>query len=142
MIVDHIMSRNIVTIGMDDSLEYAQALFDEHGFHHLLVVQRGRLVGIISDRDLLRNLSPFINNLAERTQDAATLKRRIHQVMTRSLVTVTRETPIADAAWELLESGVSCLPVIDDRSVPIGIVSWRDLLRAVVPPVPIMAESP
>ena len=61
MTVGQIMTRVVTTIGMDDSVRLVRHLFDEHSFHHLLVVDRGRLVGVISDRDLLRNVSPFID---------------------------------------------------------------------------------
>lgn len=136
MTVGQIMSRRIITISMDDSLAAAQSQFAQHRFHHLLVVEHGRLVGVISDRDLLKNLSPFANPLSERSQDAATLKRRIHQVMTRAPVTMRRDSWITEAARVMLDTGVSCLPVVDDRGAPVGILSWRDLLDAMAAFVP------
>lgn len=129
MRIEQIMTREVVTIAMDDDLHKADELFAEHGFHHLLVMENGRLVGVISDRDLLRHLSPFIGKMSERTQDLSTLHRRIHQVMTRQPVTVRPEAEATDAANMMLAHRVSCLPVVTRDGHTVGIVSWRDLLR-------------
>lgn len=85
--VAEIMSTKIVTVLADDDLLAVRALFERHNFHHLLVTDNGRLIGVISDRDLLRNLSPFVGRLSERSQDVRTLYRRVHQMMTREPVT-------------------------------------------------------
>ncbi|MCA3005639.1 MAG: CBS domain-containing protein [bacterium] len=123
-----IMTPDAVTVGMDDSLETVRAIFNSHRFHHLLVIDQGRCVGVISDRDLLRNLSPFVGTKSERTQDAWSLQRKVHQIMTRAVVAVRVDTPIRDCMALLLRHGISCLPVLDDRHRPLGIVTWHDLL--------------
>ena len=74
-----IMSRRIVTVELDDTLEAIKKIFDSTKFHHLLVVEEGKLWGVISDRDLLRALSPFIGTTVESARDAATLRKRVHQ---------------------------------------------------------------
>ena len=53
MSIRRIMSKSVVTVAMDDPLSRIKETFDRHGFHHLLVVDAGELVGVISDRDLL-----------------------------------------------------------------------------------------
>ncbi len=128
MNIDQIMTHPTIKIGMDDHVYTVKDLFEEHGFHHLLVVEKGKLVGVISDRDLLRNLSPFIGKLSERSQDMATLNRRVHQIMTRKPVTISAEMHVEDAAQIMLEHRVSCLPVVTEDGRPVGIVTWRDLL--------------
>jgi len=118
---------------LDDTVAVLQELFERHKFHHLLVVQHGELYGVISDRDLLKNLSPFVGQaLSERPQDRALLHRRAHQIMTRHPVTVPSSMPLETAARVMLEHQVSCLPVRDEHGRPIGIVTVHDLLRAVV----------
>lgn len=124
-----LMSDRPVTIGPDDSVADARRLFDEHGFHHLLVVDRRRLIGIVSDRDLLRNLSPFVDKMAERPQDLALLNRRVHQIMGRQPITLPHTGRIDEAASLMHAHDVSCLPVVDDDGRPIGIVTRTDLLR-------------
>jgi len=130
MNIDQIMTREIIRIGVDEDVRTVRDLFEEHKFHHVLVVENERLVGVISDRDFLRNVSPFIDKLSERGQDTETLNRRVHQIMTRNPVTVSGEMNVEDAAQIMLEHGVSCLPVATDDGHAVGIVTWRDLLRS------------
>jgi acetoin utilization protein AcuB len=129
--VDQVMTRPAVSVSMDDSLKVIQERFAQHHFHHLLVVEGKRLVGLISDRDLFQHLSPFVGNeFSERAQDLATLNRRAHQIMSRQLITTTRTTTIAGAIKLILENDISCLPIVDEQMRPQGIITWRDLLRS------------
>ncbi|MFZ1675192.1 MAG: CBS domain-containing protein [Nitrospira sp.] len=123
------MSTRAVTVTMDDSLARARELFNEHHFHHLLVVQGPTLLGIISDRDLLKAVSPHIGTLSETDRDRATLNKRAHQIMSRKLITVAADTTVEAAAQLLLEHRVSCLPVVTTAGLLEGIITWRDLLR-------------
>lgn len=124
------MTTGIVTVEMDTSLRDVQRIFAQHAFHHLLVIDDHKLVGVISDRDLLKNLSPFLgHNFTERPQDLATLDKRAHQIMSRKVVSVTPMTTLASAIEHLLDHPVSCLPVIDENQRPVGILTWRDILE-------------
>lgn len=138
-----IMSPQVVTVSMDDGLRVVRQLFEQHRFHHLLVVEGRKLVGVISDRDLLRHLSPFLgNDLAERKQDLATLNKRAHQIMTRAPISAFPDTTIEKAIELILQNRISCLPVVDEKSHPVGIVSWRDLLKSLSKePTPMTNES-
>lgn len=131
--VGAVMSRQVVTITMDDTLGKAQELFAKFRFHHLLVVQQQRLVGIISDRDLLKAISPYVGTISETERDHATLNKRVHFLMTRHPVTVRPDTTLAAAAKALVEKGVSCLPVVKEDGTLEGILTWRDLLKAFLP---------
>ena len=82
------MSKFVVTVEMDDSLRVVKEIFDNIRFHHLLVVDSDKLCGVISDRDLLNALSPNIGTVVETSRGAATLNKRVHQIMTRELVTL------------------------------------------------------
>jgi len=125
-----IMTARVVTVEVDDPLETVKSIFDSVKFHHLLVVEKGKLCGVISDRDLLRALSPYVGTPSENARDLATLKKRAHQIMTRKPVTLPPEAAVADAVKLFLEHRVSCIPVVDPAFKPVGIVSWRDLLRS------------
>lgn len=129
MTLDTIMTRHVVTVKMDDELGKIREMFEKYRFHHVLVVDQCRVVGVISDRDLLHNVSPFIGKASERTMDTASLRRKAHQIMTRALISATQETPIGDAALLLLNNKISCLPVLDSNGACVGIVTMRDLLR-------------
>jgi len=132
MFIADLMSRHVVTVNPEQDVHEIRSLFDEHQFHHLLVVEGRRLVGVISDRDVLRSISPFIDTLAERMQDRATLRKKAHQIMSRDLIVAHAGQSVAWAASTMLEHGISCLPVVTHDGRLEGIVSWRDILRAVV----------
>jgi acetoin utilization protein AcuB len=125
-----IMTTPVFTITMDDSVETIQRAFEDNSFHHIIVNgDEGECVGVVSDRDLLKNLSPFIGKFSERAADAACLKRRAHQIMTRELIAVRPETLFRAAARVMLDSRISCLPVVDADKHCVGIVTLRDVLR-------------
>ena len=129
MRVEELMTRRVATVEMDDTLEKILELFENIKFHHLLVVEDGRLVGVVSDRDVLKALSPFVGSVSERTQDLMTLRKRAHQIMSRDLITARPETPLRDACKIFVERGISCLPVTDEEMTVRGILTWRDVLK-------------
>ncbi|MFK7883494.1 MAG: CBS domain-containing protein [Phycisphaerales bacterium] len=125
-----IMTQPTVTIDMDTSMGEVQAIFEQHCFHHLIVVgDEGRCVGVISDRDLFKTVSPFIGKMAERSSDINSLKRKAHQVMSRSLITVRSNTLLRSAARVMLDRNISCVPVVDEDMRCLGIVTIRDIVR-------------
>ena len=127
------MTLHTVTLHPDDSLRTAASLFEREHFHHVVVLEHGRVVGVVSDRDILKSISPFVGNpLLERFQDASTLKKRVHQIMSRKPVTIGPERSVADAARVMLTEHVSCLPVMSDDGQLIGIVTVRDLIAQLV----------
>ena len=131
MKIDKIMSKSIVTVEMDDSLRVVKIIFDNTHFHHLLVIESGRLYGVISDRDLLKALSPNIGTVGETNRDTATLNKKAHQIMTRKPVTLTPDAGISDAIEIFNNYNISCIPVINDEHKPVGIISWRDILKTI-----------
>ena len=132
MIVESIMKQRVVTVEMDDSLETVQDIFRKVRFHHLLVVSREELVGVISDRDLFKAVSPFLGTFSETDRDLSTLQKRVHQIMTRKLITVSKGMSIRKAAQVLMEENVSCLPVVTEGRKIEGILTWKDILGAVL----------
>lgn len=128
MNLDTIMTRQVVTVSPDHSMAAVREIFQQHAFHHLVVVEAGKVVGVVSDRDLLKNLSPFIGRSTERSQDSFLLQRKVHQVMSRQLVAATTTTPIKVAMAMLLQHKVSCIPVVDEAGACAGIVTWHDML--------------
>jgi len=129
-----IMSREPITVAMDATLESIEELFRKHRFHHVMVVDGRRLRGLISDRDVLGHVSPFLETAGEQLRDRATLQMRAHQIMTRRPITAEPHDDVERAARTLVEKGISCLPVIDGEERLVGVVTWKDLLRALVPP--------
>lgn len=131
MIVEKIMTKTVVTVEMDDSLKVVKEIFDNTRFHHLLVVKSGKLFGIISDRDLLKVLSPNIGTASETTRDLATLNQRAHQILTRKPITLSSKSGAYDAIEIFNSHRISCIPVVDEEHKPVGLISWRDLLKVI-----------
>ena len=130
MSIKNVMTGKVVTVKMDDPLSAVKEIFEAQRFHHVLVVENGKLFGVVSDRDLLKALSPRLGTLAETDKDTATLNKRVHQIMTRKPVTLHPEATLLDAVRVFKVHRISCITLVDEEGRPVGILSWRDLLMA------------
>jgi acetoin utilization protein AcuB len=126
------MSTPVVTVGLDETLITIQEIFENVKFHHLLVVEKKRLFGIVSDRDLLKSLGPWHGTMDELPRDRALLDKRVHQICTRKPVTASMNTGILEASRILIDNDVSCLPVVTKQGYIKGIVTWKDIFRAYI----------
>ena len=128
MKITEIMTDKLATVSMDDPLTVVKSVFDNCRVHHLLVVNSDLLVGVISDRDLLKAVSPYLGTAAEISRDTQTIKQPVHKIMTRNLVTLDATATVKDAVDVFNTHQISCIPIVDDAGRPIGIVSWRDIM--------------
>lgn len=126
------MTTKVITIEMDDTLGQIQKIFEKHKFHHLLIVDDGELIGIISDRDVLKEISPHVNTISEDSRARQTLKKKAHQIMSRKPITVEPDTLVDDAASIMLKKNISCLPVVSLSGNIDGILSWKDILKCLL----------
>jgi CBS domain-containing protein len=132
-----VMTRQVVTVGPETSAKYAAEVRAEHGFAALPVVDdEDRLVGIVAEADVLRDRMPPDPRLHLRRDGetpAAPPSLLVHGVMTRDVRSVEATADVADIARVFVDERLRSVPVVDhDRLV--GIVSRRDLLRALVRP--------
>ena len=81
-LVQDIMTEHVVRVNADDPIKVVRHKLTQGGFHHLPVMERNDLIGIISDRDVMLAVSPFLDSPSERTRDTRTLDRKAHQIMT------------------------------------------------------------
>jgi len=114
------MTKDLVTVRETDDVALAESLLRLGGIRHLPVVRDRKLVGLLTQRDVLR--SGDAGTPAARTLPVA-------QVMTRALTTVRPETGLAQAARTMLERKFGCLPVCDADGVLVGIVTEADFVR-------------
>lgn len=124
-----IMVRDVICVNIDARLPEVKAVMQKNGFHHLPIIENDILVGIISDRDLLRMISPFIDSLSEQQRDLETLNHAAHQIMTRQPIAVKADSPIEKIVNWMMQASISCIPVIDEDQHVLGIITWRDLLK-------------
>lgn len=131
MRVQEKMRRDPMTVAPEESVRSAWQLLREGRIRHLPVVEKGRLVGIVTDRDLRLALpSPVqtgaVGELLQRLEQL-----QVEDIMTREVITVTPETSIEDAAWLLLSHRIGGLPVLEGEEL-VGIITETDLLEAFV----------
>jgi len=119
--VADIMTGKVVTLSPHHSFSEAANLMNDRYFRHCVVVDaHGQIVGVISDRDILRALA---RNPNSRTKS-------LDQIMTHNPVTVRRSTPIADAVSKIVSKRINCLPVVEEDGSVCGIVTSTDLLKS------------
>jgi len=119
--VADVMTGKVVTLSPHHSFSDAAKLMNDRYFRHCVVVNpQGCVVGVISDRDILRALA--------RNPNARS--KSLEQVMTRNPVTVRRNTPIAEAVGKILSKRINCLPVVENDGTVCGIVTSTDLLKS------------
>ncbi|TMA51775.1 MAG: CBS domain-containing protein [Deltaproteobacteria bacterium] len=118
--VAEIMSVSVRSLTPDRPIADAVAAFNEYGFRHMLIVdETGGLVGVLSDRDVLRAMARGVSGAAT-----------VSEVMTRGGITVTPESPITDAIDLVVFHRINCLPVVDANGALRGLLTTTDLLGA------------
>ncbi|MDA8211442.1 MAG: acetoin utilization AcuB family protein [Clostridia bacterium] len=127
MLVRRIMNKEVVTVSPEMSLWEALNLVKSKGIRHLPVVEEGRLVGIVSDRDLRTASPPFLQVENWDIMTGTLLK----QIMHRDVITVHPLESIDEAARLLYEHRIGCLPVLQQGTV-VGILTQSDILFALV----------
>jgi len=114
------MTKDLVTVREADDVALAESLLRLGGIRHLPVVQEGRLVGLLTQRDVLR--SGQSGRPAARTL-------LVSEIMTRELTTVRPAMALSQAARLMLERKFGCLPVCDEQGRLVGIVTEADFVR-------------
>ena len=119
--VADVMTRKTITLSPHHSFADAVGLMADRHFRHIVVIDSGtQIVGVISDRDILKVLA--------RTPQWET--KEVSQIMTREPFTVKPETPVSDAVAKMVSKRINCLPVVDGDGKVCGIVTSTDLLKA------------
>src|SRR5918997_3930775 len=121
------MTREVVTLGPEASAAEAGRLCQELGVRHLPIVEGGRLVGLVSDRDL-RDVSPPRGSGGERDTLGWV---RLRDIMSTDLVTIAPLDTIEHAAREIYDRKIGCLPVVADGEL-VGIITSADMMRALI----------
>lgn len=129
MIVSQLMTSNPTVVSMDDTLEKAMNIFASIHFHHLLVVEDKKLIGLFTDSDLFKHISPTLGTRDESHRDITLGNKAVHTIMKRDIVVITEDQPISNAVDLFYEKNISCLPVVNALHQPIGIITWRDIIK-------------
>lgn len=136
MRVSEWMSPDPVSVAPQDTVRHARQLLHRYGVRHLPVVDRGQVVGVISDRDVRIDESSLEDDPAEQLDRSLGTGRQVVEVMSSPPHTIRAEATMQDAARLMLSRRISALPVVDDAGELVGIVTTTDCLLASMRPTP------
>ena len=118
-LVSEVMTREIKTLTPDQSFSEVVSLLAANGFHHILIAVDGYLMGVVSDRDVYRQLG--------RVGDWSA--KKVSEIMTTNAFTIAPQTRLYDAAKQMLLLRISCLPVVTQAGKLVGLLTSTDILR-------------
>ncbi len=122
------MKTRVVTIPADDSLWVVQEIMEFGDTRHLPVVRLGELVGVVSERDLLRASLSNVMGLPAEEQKIFLEGVKISEVMSSPPIFIEKDESVQKAARTLAERKIGCLPVVEGGKL-IGIVTETDVLE-------------
>ncbi len=115
----------------DADLASLRAVFSKALFQHVPVVDgANKVIGIVSVKDYFKELSPVMDSASDQTLSVFIRSRKVHQVMASPVITIRPEATVREASLLLLQHNISCLLVTDSQQHLLGLLSWKDIMRA------------
>lgn len=130
MIVSKWMTSNVITVDKNESLGTALRLMRSNRIRRLPVVSKGKLVGIVSDRDLRGSLPSQATSLDVWELHGLLDKLKISDIMTTNVITTTPDATIEGVALTMMRKKIEGLPVLDAAGNVVGMVTEGDIFRA------------
>lgn len=131
MLVMNWMSKTAITVDINDSMQNAIKLLKEHDINMLPVMEKGKLVGVLSDRDVKRSSASDATTLEIHELLFLISKIKVKDIMTKDPITVPSDYTIEETAAVLLENNISGVPVMDKKKV-VGVITQTDIFRALI----------
>jgi len=128
MKVRDIMTRDVATLDWNDELGLADDIMKLGRIRHLPVVDEGRLVGIMSQRDLFKASLASAMGFGEKAKREFMKTVTVKEVMVDEVITISPEASIEEAARVILEKKIGCLPVTEEDNL-VGLITETDILR-------------
>ena len=132
MLVKNWMSKNVVTIDVDASMQDATMLMKLHDIRMIPVVEKGDLVGIITDRDLKKASASDATSLEIHELLFLLSKIKVKEIMTKDPITITPDWSIEETAELLLKHKISGVPVIGGKKTIAGVITQTDVFRVLI----------
>jgi acetoin utilization protein AcuB len=132
MVVQRWMTRSPITIEADTPFAEAQLILKENKIRHLPVMKRGRLIGVISDRDLKEAAPSEATTLDALEMNYLVHKMKVRRLIKRQPFTIKPTSTVEEAALLMRDQKIGCLPVLDDIGALVGILTTADLLAILV----------
>lgn len=132
MRVEEIMTTKVFTVEQHDLIDRVFFLINYEKIRHLPVVEKGKVIGIVSDRDLYKALGPKSNSNAiegsAKNSELHVVSTRVQNIMRRGVITTTPDSKVSEVAGLMAEHKIGALPVVSNNKL-VGIVSATDILR-------------
>ena len=132
MRVADLMTTDLITLNESDNLDLARMEMHLARIRHLPVIRRGRLVGLVTHRDILRATCSVFAELDSMEQSTILREVPVQEIMSRDVQTAEPDLDAAEAARLLLENKFGCLPVVADGDRLVGIVTEADFVELAV----------
>jgi acetoin utilization protein AcuB len=132
MLVSNWMSKDVITVDVEDSMHEAVKLLKEKGIRMLPVVKKGKLVGIVTDRDLKRSAASDATTLDVHELLYLVSKIKVGSIMTKNPITVPQNFTVEETAEVLLKNKISGAPVVDQNGDVVGMITQTDLFRVLI----------
>lgn len=132
MLVGNWMTKDVISVDVNDSMQDAARLIRKHKIKRLPVMENGKLVGIVTDRDLKRASASDVTTLEIHELLFLISEIKISDIMTKDPITIPLDYTIDEAAQILLEHKLSGAPVVDDEGQVAGIITQTDIFRVLV----------
>jgi acetoin utilization protein AcuB len=132
LLVENWMNPNVITVDADDSMLDATKILKEHNIRHLPVLEKGKLVGVVTDRDLKRASPSDATTLEAHELLYLIANIKVREIMTRNPITVPYNFTIEEAAEILLQAKISGMPVVDKQGDVIGTITQTDLFKVLI----------
>jgi acetoin utilization protein AcuB len=132
MLIREFMTKQVITIEADDPMQKAIQLLAKHKINMMPVVHGGKLVGVISDRDLKKASPSDATDLEQHELKYLLSKIKVKDIMTKIVITLPPDFTIAEAAEVLLNNDISGAPVLDAQGRLVGIITNSDLYKALI----------
>ena len=126
------MTRNVITLHPEDTMDQVKKIFDTHNIHHIPIIDNKKVVGIISKTDYLKLLHGFtlFKTTKSDTYNAAIMRSLlVSEVMTQQVAKLNPDDSIETAVGFFRENLFHALPVVDDTGDLVGIITTYDLLN-------------
>jgi len=131
MLVAEWMTRDVLTVGPDDKVSTAAHILGKRRIRQVPVVEGECLVGLVTKSDLLRACPPDLNPFSLIGSVATELARPMRDIMTTEIITARPDSPLEEAAHQLIDHRINALPVVADLRLA-GILTGSDISRALL----------
>ncbi len=126
--ISEVMSKKLITLHPKDKLQRAKDIFRDYNIHHIPICIMNKLVGIISQGDILYIEGVVTNSFDRFVQDKKFELDTVDEVMTREPITVSSNMTASEVLNVMLAHGINAIPVVDDDAL-VGLVTSQDFLN-------------